>query len=197
MASKFPKGFAVFIVALLLLLLAGYLWLAEIVPKQGSSTVHEQESPTASTEPQTQPENITTWTDYRDPQYGFSLRYPKAWAASATTEDTYTVRFASTNGSAGFSVRVYKGGDKKAIIASIKKSGANGLFPAADTEQIKLLDGSEAPAFIDYTSPHGDITISSAVIERQGTVYVFEEQRSIFAPAKVSMFDIWVRSFTI
>jgi len=197
MASKFPKGFTIFIIALLLLLLAGYLWLAEIVPKQGPSTIHEQEAPTASADTQAQPETITTWLDYHDPQYGFSLRYPKAWVASATTDGTYTVHFADMSGGTKLSVRVYKGGDKKAIITAIKKSGANGLFPAADTDQIELIDGSEAPAFIDYTSPRGDIAISSAVIERAGTVYVFEEQRSISAPAKVGMFDIWVRSFTI
>ena len=195
MRRSYPHGFALFVMMLLLALLAGYLWLADIVPKQGPSPIREM-TPNTAKGPATD-DNANTWQTYMDETFGFSLRYPNAWFASVDTQKDYTVNFLDVDGNRHMSVRVLKAAKKEEVIAALRKRSARGLFQAETSDAMPLLDGTAAETILNYTTPRGDMSVSNAVIEKNGLIFVLEEQRRTTLQADANYFDRWVRSLSI
>ncbi|MEI7741812.1 MAG: hypothetical protein WCJ29_04890 [bacterium] len=194
--NSFPKKFLLLIAFLLALLLAGYLWLSDVVPKQSPKPIREDIPSTAENSALPE-EDVSSWKEYRDPKLGFSIRIPNNWKALAESGKNYSVNFTDVASSYELSVKAFENSKLDTVLAQLRKQAQRGLFPPADTTPIELTSDGSANSLARYTSPQGDKTISTAAIENNGTIFVIEYKQPIGSKDLSELFSLWVRSFSI
>lgn len=204
MVPRLPtKHFLLLLAVLLLILLIGYLFLADILPEGAPGNRRPAPAPLAA--PTSYPEqDFSAWEEYQN-ELGFRLRYPNTWEIKEERANNLeTVRFVSpqavlvdTKGAFpaySLTVRIYQKAGYDAVLAAAKRESMSGLFPPVGQKMVNIND-TECPIFNNYSSAGNAFIFSKAILEKGGRVFEFEVARSSTSPEIPGLMDTWLRSF--